>query len=92
MRKYFALALSTLLLIVLPASGLIGGGYLAWEWGKPDGMDCGLFVFPLLMVTGIGALLGLAVGIGIGWVIVLGVIRWANRCGFGEVPYEPPPM
>jgi hypothetical protein len=48
-------------------------------------MDCGLFVFPLLLATGVGALLGLAAGAGLGWLATLGLFRWTNGCGLGDV-------
>jgi hypothetical protein len=90
MRGKVAVGLSALLLILLPVIGLVGGGWLAYERTKPEGPDCGLFVFPLLMMTGAGALAGLAAGVGIGWMLTLGLFRWANRCGLGEIRNDPP--
>ena len=90
MRGKVAVGLSTVLLILLPAGGVVGGGYVAFERTKPEGMDCGLFVLPQLMMTGLGALAGLAAGVGVGWVLALGLIRWANRCGLGEIRDDPP--
>jgi hypothetical protein len=89
MRGKVAVGLSALLLILLPVIGLVGGGWLAYERSKPAGLDCGLFVFPLLMMTGVGALAGLAAGVGIGWMLALGLFRWANRCGLGEIRNDP---
>jgi hypothetical protein len=92
MRKNFALAVSTLLLIVLPAGGVVGGGYAGAEYAKPVGPVCGIYVFPFMMSVGFAALLGLIVGIGTGWMCTLGAIRWANRCGLSEVRDELPPI
>jgi hypothetical protein len=86
MRGKVAVGFSALLLILLPVVGLVGSGWLAYERSKPEGLDCGLFVFPLLMMTGAGGLAGLAAGVGIGWML----FRWANRCGLGEIRNDLP--
>jgi len=84
-RGFIAIGLSTALLILLPAAGAIGVGYAAFQSATPDGVDCSLFVFPLLIVTAVGASLGFAAGIGAGWLATLGLFRWANGCGLGDV-------
>jgi hypothetical protein len=90
MRGKIAVGLSAVLLIMLPIIGLVGGGFAAYERAKPVGLDCGLFVFPLLFMTGAGALAGLIVGLVLGWMVTLGLFRWANRCGLGEIRIDPP--
>ena len=89
MRGKVAVGLSTLLLILLPAGGFIVGGYATGGWPEPDGPVCGLYVFPAMIEAGAtalaGAVVGLAAGLGVGWVLTLGLFRWANRCGLGEI-------
>ena len=90
MRGRVALVLSTALLILLPAGGTAVGGYLAWDWSQPEEPVPWLHVFVRLALVGLGALAGLAAGAGVGWVLALGLFRWANRCRLDEVPPEPP--
>jgi hypothetical protein len=85
-----ALGVATGLLVLLPAAGAVAGGYAALERARPDGMECGLWVLPVLALAGAGAVAGLAAGAGAGWVLALGLFRWANRCGLGEVRDRPP--
>ena len=85
MRGKLAVGLSAVLLILLPVSGLVGGGYVAFEWARPPADAGGLSVFPHLMVTAFGAAVGLAVGVGAAWMIALGLFRWANGCGLGDI-------
>ena len=90
MRGEVAVGLSARLLILLPAAGLVGGGYGADGRTSPEGLDGGRCFLPHLMMTAVGALAGLAAGVGAGWVLARGVFRWANRCGLGEVRDDPP--
>jgi hypothetical protein len=92
MRARLALGVSTLLLILLPAGGMVGGGYGGYRWANPTGLDCGLVVFPLLLVTVLGALLGLAVGLATAWLSIFGLARWANRGGLADIRDDPPLM
>src|SRR5262245_19096732 len=85
-RGYFAVGISTTLLILLPAAGTIGAGYATVQWARVENAQCGLWVLPFLVITPIGALIGFAVGVGAGWSAALGLFRWANRCGLGEIP------
>ena len=85
MRGKLAVGLATTILILLPAAGTVGAGYAAYQSAKPEEPVGGLFVFPLLGFTVVGALLGLAAGVGAGWVATLGLFRWANGCGLGDV-------
>ena len=90
MRCNIAVGLSTALLILLPAAGIIGVSFAAFQSTRPEGPVCGLYLFPQLLVTGVGALLGLAAGVGAGWLATLGLFRWANGCGLGDIQYDDP--
>jgi len=90
MRGNLAVGLSTALLILLPLAGAFGIGCAVFQWAKPEGMECGLFVFPLLGITVVGGLLGLAVGLGAAWVAMLGIFRWANGSGLGDIREDCP--
>jgi len=95
-RGRIAVGLATALLILLPAGGLVAGGLAAAEWVEPGGSEphCGLFALTLLVEAGskvlAAALAGLAVGLGVGWVLILGLFRWANGSGLGETGDDPP--
>jgi hypothetical protein len=84
-RSYIAVGLSTALLILLPPAGGLGLGFAAFRSATPEGVVCGLFVYPLMLVTIVGALLGLAAGVGAGWLATLGFFRWANGSGLEDI-------
>jgi hypothetical protein len=85
LRGYIAVGLSTALLILLPSAGTVGVGYAAIRWATVEDADCGLWILPSLLITVLSALLGLAAGVGVGWLATLGVFRWANGCGLGDI-------
>jgi hypothetical protein len=79
MRSKLAIGIGSVLLIVLPAAGTIGGAFLGHDYASPKEPVCGLFVFPYMLLVGVGATLGLAIGATVGYVAALGLIRWSNR-------------
>jgi hypothetical protein len=80
-----AIGLSTALLILLPVAGTIGTGYAAIQWVKSGGPHCGMWWMAQFMITAIAGFLGLAAGVGAGWLSTVGIFRWANGCGLGEI-------
>jgi len=90
MRGRLAVGIATLLLIALPAGGLDGGGFAGYKSTEPTGSVCGLFLYPQMLVIGLGASAGLAAGMGVGWTLTLVVFRWAIHCGLGEIRNGPP--
>jgi hypothetical protein len=89
-RTSMAIGAATALLIVLPATGLVGGSYAGLQWAKPAGSVCGMYAWISLLAIGTGALSGLAVGAGVAWVAVRLVFRWANGCGLADVRDDEP--
>ncbi len=78
MKRYLALTVASLLLIVLPVAGLVAVGYGGFKYATPQGVDCGLWVLPALLIGVVGGVVGFLGGLGIGWAAALGLIRWAN--------------
>jgi hypothetical protein len=69
-----AVAISLILLLVLPPTGAVVGAWLTWE--PVTGASCGLWVMPALVMAGLGGLVGFAVGLGLGVAAVAGVSMW----------------
>jgi len=75
---------------VVAASGLAGLTLAVHATALGGGLSrligaCVLRLRDEYAAPGGGAVAGLAAGAGAGWVVTLGLIRWANRCGLGEI-------
>jgi len=88
MRSTVAIGVGSVLLIILPTAGAIGGAFLGHDYARPREPVCGLFVFAYLPFVVIAAALGLTIGVAIGFGSALTLIRWANR-GWVEVDVDP---
>jgi hypothetical protein len=78
--RLVAIAISVILLFVLPPTGAVVGAWLALE--PVTGASCGLWVIPALVMAGLGGLVGFAVGVGLGVAAVVGV----TACSAGHAP------
>jgi hypothetical protein len=81
---YFCrLTLLVLALIVPPLTGAMSGAWLVWDdmttsWSSGD-EECGMGVFPVFFFTGVGGLVGLAVGCGVSAAIAAAMTAWSTR-------------
>ena len=85
LRSNLAIGLSTSLLVALPFIGAFAGWYLSSIQVRPTGQTCGMYGWIVLSTVSVGTLLGVAAGIGAGWLATLMLIRWANRCSLSQV-------